>query len=383
MVSIKVAQVSRRPVWPVVAVIGLVVVLFIAFSSTNARRSGPPLDGRSTDPDGARAAALLIEQRGRSTGVAEASDLSTGVAIALTSDLDDADWAALKQFAGDGGIVIVATPVSPLWASGSSPELRPSILAGSNCGSTFGSLDDVRRLDVPLVRVFPSAPDGCLRVGDGDLVRSEPVGEGQVISLGVNSIFRNDTIGRADHALLITRLIDSTEGDVRFIEPQAFVGGSKGLLELVPRWVLAAAAQLGVALVFYVLWRAIRLGQPVLELHMTPVEASELVTATGRLLSKRQTNDWSGLRLHQSWSQELKRRTGWAGDSTQSLLELLNLDSHGADMLMASLAEPASTGTVDSAAELEQMVRRIAAARALLGWQPASEPAARPANPNL
>ena len=241
MVSIKVAQVSRRPVWPVVAVIGLVVVLFIAFSSTNARRSGPPLDGRSTDPDGARAAALLIEQRGRSTGVAEASDLSTGVAIALTSDLDDADWAALKQFAGDGGIVIVATPVSPLWASGSSPELRPSILAGSNCGSTFGSLDDVRRLDVPLVRVFPSAPDGCLRVGDGDLVRSEPVGEGQVISLGVNSIFRNDTIGRADHALLITRLIDSTEGDVRFIEPQAFVGGSKGLLELVPRWVLAAA----------------------------------------------------------------------------------------------------------------------------------------------
>jgi hypothetical protein len=141
--------------------------------------------------------------------------------------------------------------------------------------------------------------------------------------------------------------------------------------------------QLGVALVFYVLWRAIRLGQPVLELHMTPVEASELVTATGRLLSKRQTNDWCGLRLHQSWSQELKRRTGWAGDSTQSLLELLNLDSHGADMLMASLAEPASTGTVDSAAELEQMVRRIAAARALLGWQPASEPAARPANPNL
>jgi hypothetical protein len=62
--------------------------------------------------------------------------------------------------------------------------------------------------------------------------------------------------------------------------------GTASIWSIVPSRVKALLATLAIAALVACLWRARRLGRPVLEVRVVPLPGSELVVATGRLLEK-------------------------------------------------------------------------------------------------
>jgi hypothetical protein len=361
-----------RSLWPILLLLTVAVVGFVVISSGSGRATGPALDPRSTEPSGARAAAQLIETLGRAVGVAEAHEVDDGVVIALDNGLDQDDWRELKKFASVGGTVVVGATTSPLWATDSTAVLRPELTLDEPCPEALAGLDDVRSLDLRIVRVFPKSDQGCLATADGQIVRIDLLGDGRVISLGGSALFRNDTIGQADHAVLVARLIGTSSGPVMFVERRAFAAGTENLIDLVPGWVFALLTQLGVAFVLYVVWRWIRLGQPVLETPVTAIEASELVTATGRLLANRSAAEWSSEVLHRQWTAEVRDRTGWASEDRAHLADLVAASAPpGVDGIAVAekLANTFDTPIASSDEELVRQSSQVAAVRIELGWQ--------------
>ena len=67
---------TRGRIGTIAVLVGVAVVaMLIAFvtGESDSRRSGPPLDPRSTIDSGARAAVILLEQQGRSVSIGSAT----------------------------------------------------------------------------------------------------------------------------------------------------------------------------------------------------------------------------------------------------------------------------------------------------------------------
>ena len=141
----------------------------------------------------------------------------------------------------------------------------------------FGTLFDI-----------PPGADSC--VGDSRLayVVVEAHGQGDLVSVGGPGLFTNEALGDADNAAVVAALLAPEPGTrVDVLRPGPPVGGGeRTLLDLVAPNVWAFLAQLLVAFLVLVLWRARRLGTPVAEPQPVAVAGSELVAAVGTLLDR-------------------------------------------------------------------------------------------------
>jgi hypothetical protein len=248
---------------------------------------GPALSPTSTGDNGTRALVLLLQELGTSVRVGQRlPDADTKVALLLHDGLTDDDRVQLRAWVRDGGVLVVADPISDLSAEASRPVVALTVARGL---CTLAGVDDVETLSLPLApdtfsyRVEPGAQSCFGNQALGFVVRSTE-GAGAIVSVGSPNVFVNDQLGEADNSLLAARLLQAGSGTaVAVLDPNPPGSGRTVLGDLIADRVFQAILQLGVAFVVYALWRARRLGRPVVEPQPVAVDASQLVRAVGDL----------------------------------------------------------------------------------------------------
>lgn len=326
----------------------------------------------STDPDGARAALLLL----RGVGLeARAGDVprpgEVGTLLVLVDDLDREGWDGVRRFVEAGGDLIVTAPFAPL-AGDVRSTTRDFSLTPDGCD--FPTLDRVAEIVVPVLRTFDG--EGCLETASGPGLVVERVGDGRVMSIGSSHPWRNDALAEADHAALVVGSGQWGRGPLRILVRAPVGTGSRSLSELVPQWVWAVLAQLAVVAAVYAAWRAQRFGRPVTEAEAVHHDPLELVAASGRmteLSGAAEADRWAAEVLLDRWRAELFRRPGWRSDDVDDLARRWRLDDEEAEILRNSLA-PAGEG---QAFPLDPMVlaTQIARARQVVAAADQTDPA--------
>jgi len=139
------------------------------------------------------------------------------------------------------------------------------------------------------------------------------IGRGTVVGLGGASALLNSRLGRADNAVLAATLLAPTRADrVVVLRPPAPGSGQEDLIDLVAPRAKLAVVQLGVAFVVVALWRARRLGRPVLEPQPVQVPGSALVIAVGQLLQRTRSRAQAAAVLGDDLRRTLASRLGLA-----------------------------------------------------------------------
>ncbi len=274
---------TRGRIGTIAVLVGVAVVaMLIAFvtGESDSRRSGPPLDPRSTIDSGARAAVILLEQQGRSVSIGSATS-PVDTFLVLDDNLQATERERLLDRVEHGADLVIADGRSDLVETASRAS---TVRDGIAC--ELSGLTSVADIDVGVVPGLVAGDLGnCFPVGSGWFLTVTSRGEGRVIALSSSRVFTNSRIDEGHNAALVVGVLAMTEGEIRIV--QALPGaGDRTLVELIgePAW--AALALLVIAFVTYGAHRARRLGQPVTETDPVEIAGSELVRATARLYRK-------------------------------------------------------------------------------------------------
>ena len=218
-----------------------------------------------------------------------------------------------------GGRVLVETPAEPV------PE--------GDC--TISELEGLGPLDAAFARPIPvpGAARSCYGDGAGALVVRDDGGPATAVEgpqpvvttvagplLFVNARLQPDKENGgqplANAALAVALLAEADR--VVFVDPVPSAGvapdGTQDPLSLLPLPVRLALAQLAVAVLIYLWWRARRLGRPPVEELPVEVAGSELVVAIGDLLRRRGSAQRSAAALRTETRRVLAARLGAGGD---------------------------------------------------------------------
>ena len=183
------------------------------------------------------------------------------------------------------------------------------------------ALRAVRRVLVPngrLLRV-PDGGFGCFTEGSSSsaFLVSAPVGRGRVVQLGGAGAFINARLGKVDNGLLaVTLLAPQRASRVAVLQPAVAGNGTRSLADLVGPRVKLALLQLAIAFTIVVLWRARRLGRPVLEAQPVHIAGSELVAAVGNLLQRARGRPQAAALLRDDLCRTLTDRLGLPPDTS-------------------------------------------------------------------
>jgi hypothetical protein len=280
-------------------VLALVAVLAIAafWVLVGSPKSAPtPYSPSSTAPNGAKALALLLGQLGdkvNTSGLLPAP--GEGVALVLYDQLDASTQAEVTRWVKRGGTLVVADPTSPLEGTVVAQGLPNQALTATGSLAPACQAPWVRDVSVvdPEGGSFLEVPGGAYScfpaVGhaDASFAVAESDGAGVVVALGGADLWSNRYLSDNDNALLAADLLAHDKGGtVGWLVTSRVGSGTATIWSIVPSRVKALLATLLIAALAACLWRARRLGRPVLEVPIVPLPGSELVVATGRLLEK-------------------------------------------------------------------------------------------------
>ncbi|MFF4653538.1 DUF4350 domain-containing protein [Streptomyces sp. NPDC001380] len=300
----------------------LVLVLGgLLYAGLRAETRYPPLDPRSTAPDGARALARLLERQGvavdTAPGAGRALDSGRPTTVLLTR-AHTLTAAQLRELgstvhAGGGRVVLVAP--DPAELSALAPGTRPAG-GGDADGGGAGDAPDgaaaVRPASTDPRCTLPEAlragsaelggvlylpggrADACYpRGGAFPLVRSLQ-GAGDTVVVGSGRFLTNDRLDDDGDAALALGLLGAHRRLVWYLPDDGratAAGGGTSPAALVPagwRW---GAVQAAVAAVLAALWRARRLGPVVTEELPVVVRASETTEGRARLYRRAKARD--------------------------------------------------------------------------------------------
>jgi hypothetical protein len=285
---------------------GVLAIIIIGLYLIDRPTSHPPLDPRSNDPAGTSALIRLVRQLGADTtlDVREISS-DTDVALLLWDQLSGGERSRLRSWVRDGGTLVVTDPASPFAPEGGLTFYEQDPAAGGEdedpidvdadaCDVDPFTDQDLEQLSVwgsPVRFTVGLDDESCFGDGDEAYVVVTPLGDGHIVAFGGSGSVVNKTLAKADNAPAIAGLLaprESTNVAVMDLRPESTVGGSAGkdLVDVIPTEARRVGAQLAVAFLVYVWWRARRLGKPVTEPQPVKVAASELVAATGTLLER-------------------------------------------------------------------------------------------------
>lgn len=271
------------------------MVVVAALVAGGPPSSSSPLDPGSTAPNGTKALALLLRALGARVDTNRTLPAAPGgVALVLQDQLNDTDRSNLIQWLNSGGRLVVADPGSPLADVSRATSSRDLILGrntplviGDDC--TIPALAGVGEVkpDGDVLLRATAGDTGCYGAGTGYLLVARDEGAGTLVDVGGPSMWVNANLGDAGNSVLAATLLSPTRGtEVTFIGASRVGGGSKGLLSLVSPRVFEALWGVAIAFVIAMLWRARRLGKPVLETLPVELPGSGLVEATGNLLQE-------------------------------------------------------------------------------------------------
>ena len=294
-------------------------VVLLGAVAANGRSEGEPLDPRSTAPLGARGLVLVLEQAGADVRLAGGRPPDGAVALLLQDRLNEAETEALEDWVGAGGTLVVADPLSSLApALGNDPsglfdvEAEDDDVLEPDCDlAPLSTVEAIAAAGAAPYRV-PDGAVGCFPVAGGSYLVARTEGSGTVVALGGAGPFVNRQLDEEDNAVLAVNLLaPGGEGSVVVVvEPSVAGGGQQGLTDLVSNRVKDGLWQLLVAFGIFALWRARRLGRPVLEPQPVQIAGSELVVAVGHLLQQGRRSEAAAAMLRSELRRSFSERLG-------------------------------------------------------------------------
>lgn len=265
-------------------------VAFTAWLAAPEPGEGLPLAPDSTAADGTRALVQTLERLGAEVVVASTPPAEATTGLLLRDNIDEADRGAWRRIADDGGTLVVVDPNSPLTPPVVGDTSFGLLDTPVSRGCDVAALADAGRVQTTggLTYDVPDGAVGCYPRGDGYWLVATPSGDGVVVSTGGPGFLTNEVIGEADNAMLAVALLAPEPGTVVAIAPPQFAaaGAQVGLVDLVPDTAWLLMAQLLVAFVVMILWRARRLGSPVVEEAPVSLPGSELVMGVGAMYER-------------------------------------------------------------------------------------------------
>ncbi len=356
-----------REWWPLVVL--AVAITGVAVLTAVQPDTGLPLDPASTGPDGTRALVDVLAAVGHPVDVVDPGDIADAdVVLLLRDQLTDAQHEALRRRVRDGARVVVADPESELAPQDPVPVGFLDRVLTRGCD--VPALRDVREVRPTGGVVYP-VPDGgtgCFATAEGAWLVIEPLGRGHIVSLGGPDVLVNSTLGRADHAVLTAQLLaPSGHGSIAVVRPVLRTAGDDvSLVDLVPPGVRVMVLQLLVAFVVLVVWRARRLGPPLVETTSVTLANAEQTSAVGALLARNGARAAAVRRIAGDTRLRLARRLGLHGGSGVEEIAAAVAERTGQDgAAVAATLEPATpTDDADllrATVDLAQLERDVAA----------------------
>lgn len=285
----------RFPV--VLVVVGLVLVTVLA--AIGASPNGGPLDPRNAAPDGAHALAALLADRGVTVTVVNTlpqlnATPGTTILVANPAELSTRALTAISQTAAT--VLLVDPLQNALTALGvdASPDAEtPATTIGPGCALAAAVTAGSARIDGDLYTVRGTTTACYHQGGDAALIESTRANGATTIVLSSASTLTNAHLAAEGDAALALGLLNTPV--VRWVPGGLLAGAApksrQGLLNLLPSRLLWATLQLLIALVVLALWRARRLGRPVVEPLPVVVRAAETVEGRARLLHAAHARD--------------------------------------------------------------------------------------------
>ena len=274
----------------VAVVLGVALVVAVA---GRPGEEGNPLDPASPGPLGTKGLVEVLRELGGQVRVsADQPGTGTETALLLSDDLTTERRQEVLGWVRQGGTLVVADPSSMVTEVKPVGSTRIGLLDAElerRCAEA--ALADVRRVAAPSGVVFEVPETGgaraCFPRNNGAWLLIQPLGSGTVVRLGGASALVNQELGKADNAVLLASLLVPVEGtSVQVLQPPLPGGGGAGLSDLIAPRVRLALWQLVIAFVLLALWRARRLGRPVVEPQPVQLPGAELVVAVGNLLQR-------------------------------------------------------------------------------------------------
>jgi hypothetical protein len=383
---------TTRQVWTRARGLVLALVLLLAAGVTIAlirsdTRHGN-LDPRSPDPQGSRAVAELLADRGVSTRVvttldearaAAAPDTTLLVAVPdlLAPNRQDRLHTAIAE--SGGRTVLVAA------GSASVERLAPGVTAdpATSLESTLSP-----DCDLPAARRAGNADTGGIRYTTTHLEADQcypserlatlirvphPSGGGDTVVLGAPDILHNEHLDEQGNASLALQLLGSRPHLVWYLPSLSDASATqpddeKTLFELLPSGWLWGTLQLFIAAALAALWRARRLGPLLTEKLPVAIRASETVEGRARLYRKANARDRAAAALRSTTRTRLALLAGIPvaqAHTPEALLPALSARLHADGQALHSLLfgpppsdDAALIALADQLDALEREVRR-------------------------
>ncbi|MDQ0931974.1 DUF4350 domain-containing protein [Streptomyces turgidiscabies] len=384
---------TARQVWTRTRGVTLGVVLLLVGAVTiaviNSGTEHGSLDPRSADPQGSRAVATLLADRGVSTRVvttlaqaSAAADAGTTLLIAVPDLLTDRQQEQLHTAtASSGGRTVLIAPGSTsvgTLAPGVTADPAISFASKLSPDCELPAAQRAGTADTGGFRYDTTAPgaDACYpSKGLPTLVRV-PVagGNGDTVVLGAPDILYNDRLDEHGNASLALQLLGSRPHLVWYLpslsDDSLTDSGERGLFDLLPSGWLWGTLQLFVAAALAALWRARRLGPLVPERLPVAIRASETVEGRARLYRKTNARDRAAGALRSTTRTRLAPLVGvpvTQAHTPESLLPALStqLQNHSDGQALRSLLfgpppgdDAALISLADQLDALEREVRR-------------------------
>lgn len=351
-------------------------VVLLGLVASNGRTEGDPLDPRSTEPLGARGLVLLLEEQGAEVRLAGGTPPERAVAVLLQDRLNQAETDDLEAWVGAGGTLVVADPLSSLAPAigGSSTgifDVEPNDADELVPACPLQAVASVGRIDAAGAAPFrvPENAVGCFPVSGGHYLVARAVGDGAIVALGGAGPFVNRHLDEADNAVLAVGLMAPRSGaSVVFVQPSVVGAGQESLTDLVSRRVKDGLWQLLVAFALFALWRARRLGRPVVEPQPVAIAGSELVVAVGNLLQQGRRRDSAAAMLRSELRRSLSDRLGVPlaappADFAAAAAARTGLDPAAVEAALSPVPPPTDAALVDLARAVESLRNEVAHAR--------------------
>ncbi|MFF0202095.1 DUF4350 domain-containing protein [Streptomyces sp. NPDC005017] len=324
------------------------VVLALVRSDT---RHGA-LDPRSADPQGSRAVAELLADRGVDTRTVTTLDEARAAAAPDTTllvavpDLLTGRQQALLYSAtttSGGRTVLVAPGISSV--EGLAPGVTADPVTSLDTTLSPGCpLPEARRAgdaDTGGIRYTVTSPeaDACYPSGDLPTLLRIPdtTGDGDTVVLGASDILVNEHLEEQGNASLTLQLLGSRPHLVWYIPSLSDAAATdtgddqRGFFDLLPSGWLWGTLQLFIAAALAALWRARRLGPLVPENLPVAIRASETVEGRARLYRKANARDRAATALRSTTRTRLAPLVGVPvsqAHSPEALLPALSAHLH-------------------------------------------------------
>jgi hypothetical protein len=282
---------------PIAAVL-LALAMLAGLAALGRTGHTAPLDPRNPDPEGAQALAVLVVDRGvRLTVATDLDQIRSASGTIMLTQPGALSSRALSTIAGSRATVVAVDPpraaLEALEVPATVDAIGAAVTVPPVCGLAAARIAGTVQVSGTRYALHGGAT-GCYPVdGDSALVVASRSSGGRTLVLGSGSTLSNAHLASAGNAALALGLLDTH--NVYWVpgalDTGAAVGSATGLLALLPRRLEWASLALVIAVVLLALWRARRLGPPVVEPLPVVVRAAETVEGSGRLLHASRARD--------------------------------------------------------------------------------------------